>query len=149
VLTEESFIGCPAAAMLSAGMVRQILGVIAGYIAAAGSVRLAQGILFFIIFPPLGPAPAAGEHLPPAYFASLLAFALVAAFVGGQLAVAISAAPAMPRYLGLAIAVMGVISAFVDSDRQPLWFSVLLAVAGAAAAFVSATRTLRNQPSSL
>jgi hypothetical protein len=135
--------------MLSAGMVRQILGVIAGYIIAAGSVRMAQAILFFMIFPPFGTGPSAGEKLPPAYFVSLLVFAVAAAFLGGRLAAAIGETPAMPRYLGLAIILMGAVTALLENDRQPLWFGVLLPVAGAAVAFVSAARAPRNQPSSL
>lgn len=135
--------------MLATGMVRQVFGVIGGYFVAAGSVRMAQSILFFMVFPPLGPGPAAGENLPPAYFVSLLLFAVVAAILGGRLAASISAVPLMPRHLGLAILVMGAVSAIVDTERQPLWFGLLLAVAGAAVASASATRALRRQPSSL
>jgi hypothetical protein len=130
-------------------MVRQILAVIAGYITAAGTVRIAQGILFFMIFPPLGPGPAPGEGLPASYFVGLLVFAIVAAILGGHLAAAIGRTQAIPRFLGLVILAMGALTAIVDNGRQPLWFGVLLPAAGAVVAFVSATRWLRRQPSSL
>ena len=130
-------------------MVRQILAVIAGYITAAGTMRFAQGLLFFMVFPPLGPGPAPGEGLPASYFLGLAVFAVAAAILGGHLAAAIGRTPAVARYLGLAILVMGAISAVVDNGRQPLWFGVLLPALEAVVAFVSATRWLRRQPSSL
>ncbi len=135
--------------MLSAGMVRQILGVIAGYVVAAGSVRLAQGILYFMIFPPFEPGSAAGVKFPPAYFVSLLVFAVIAAILGGRLAVSIADTPSMPLYVALAILVLGAITAVVDQGRQPLWFGALLPVVGAAVAYVAGTRAPRDQASSL
>lgn len=149
MLTEEKFLPGRCAAMLAAGMVRQIFGVIAGYVVAAGSVRLAQGILYFMIFPPFEPGRAAGVNFPPAYFVSLLVFAVAAAILGGRLAISIADTPSMPRYVALAILALGAITAIVDQGRQPLWFGALLPVAGAAVAYVSATRALRDQASSL
>lgn len=97
-------------------MIRSVLAVVAGYAAMAIAVML---LFVIVLYSP--------EHQPGvAFMLGAIAFAFLAAILGGFVAALVARRAPMRHALGLAglCVSMWIVSAIGSSGKEPLWFQV-------------------------
>jgi hypothetical protein len=127
-------------------MLRNILAVIAGYVAMAIATLISIAILAPIYGVPMG-AQSAPAVLPMGYLVLNVLSGFAAAICGGFVAVRIAGRTRPAMFLAALVLVLGIAFAVSERGRHPApaWYFAAIPLAGVAGIVVGAN--LRRQPS--